>query len=70
MAQQEQKAKTPTSKEQGGDEEGDQDFDPAGKLIFDENDALTFDPEKFFKLITQMERQKSAYALQTEGGDK
>jgi len=35
-----------------------------GKLVFEENDALTFDPDKFFALLTQMERQKNAYSMQ------
>lgn len=42
--------------------------DDRGKLVFQQNDALTFDPTLFNALITQMERQKSAYVLQAEPG--
>ena len=34
---------------------------------FDDDDALAFDPAKFLNLLTQMERQKSAYVLLDEG---
>ena len=34
---------------------------------FDPDDALAFDPAKFLNLLTQMERQKSAYVLLAEG---
>jgi len=43
--------------------------DNTGKLVFPENDALTFSPPKFAALITRMERQRSAYVLR-EGTDK
>jgi len=33
-------------------------------MFFEENDALAFNPEKFLLLLTQMERQKSAYVLE------
>lgn len=41
-------------------------------LIFEENDALAFHPGKFLWLLTQMERQKSAYAADGDdaGGKK
>lgn len=40
--------------------EGADDEKGAQELVFEENDALGFDPDKFLKLLTQMERQKSA----------
>lgn len=42
--------------------------DDRGKLVFPENDSLTFEPTLFNALVTQMERQKSAYVLQAEPG--
>ena len=46
-------AKDQANKKQGGEAEGDENL-----LVFEENDALGFDPDQFLKLITQMERQK------------
>jgi len=39
-------------------------------LVFPENDALGFDPDLFLKLLTQMERQKSAITGNTLSTDK
>lgn len=45
--------------------------DNTGKLVFPQNDALTFDPQKFAALVTRMERQRSAYVLRQDGeGDE
>ena len=35
-------------------------------LIFEENEAIEFDPDKLMALITQMNRQKAAYVLTAE----
>jgi hypothetical protein len=35
-------------------------------LVFEENDTLEFDPDKFFALIARMERQKAAYAMKDD----
>ena len=42
--------------------EADDEEKPSEDLVFPENDALGFDPDLFLKLLTQMERQKSAMA--------
>ena len=41
----------------------------AQHLVFEENDALAFDHDGFLKLLTQMERQKSAYVLLADGAN-
>lgn len=56
------KAKIQQAEKDRAADGGDKD-DDRGELVFDENDALTFDPTRFSALITQMERQKSAYVL-------
>lgn len=38
-------------------------------LIFEANDALAFDPVKFLGLLTQMEQQKSAYAVDANSAE-
>jgi len=42
-------------KQENAEEEGEGEL-----LVFPENDALGFDPDLFLRLLTQMERQKSA----------
>lgn len=44
-----QKAKDSAMSTKNGEEEQE-------GLVFEENDALEFDPERFLKLLTQMER--------------
>lgn len=62
MVQAAEKAK---NERKGQDNDKDED---SCKLVFRENDALTFDPTLFNALVTQMERQKSAYVLKAEPG--
>lgn len=42
-------------------EDDDDELNSDKILVFEENDSLVFHPEKFLKLITQMDKQKAAY---------
>lgn len=61
-AMRQQKAKDSAMSTKNGDEEEE-------GLVFEENDALEFDPDGFLKLLTQMERQKAAYSLLEDNND-
>jgi len=65
----ERQAKANGNEKKPQDKAGEADKDDGkAELVFPENDAITFDPQRFSDLITQMERQKSAYVLQAEPG--
>jgi len=66
-------AKAPTDKNKNDEAGTGNDPGTAGgsggppAWAFDNDDALAFDPAKFLNLLTQMERQKSAYVLLADG---
>lgn len=76
QAQGKKEAEEPGAAATGGAEAASKDKDKDEKkkdekdmLIFEANDALAFDPVKFLGLLTQMEQQKSAYAVDANSAE-